>query len=73
MSTMFNLWVSMLQAKPLLYLDFKQLQAVPLSARKVTGGNSEGIASFLQLPHVSKTIVKIIGRKVIKYGWLLIL
>ncbi|ONK75289.1 uncharacterized protein A4U43_C03F15310 [Asparagus officinalis] len=39
------------------------IQAVPLSARKVTGGNSEGIAPFLQLPHVSETIVKKIGRK----------
>lgn len=39
-------------------------QAVPLSARKATGGSSEGIASFLQLPHFSEAVVKKIARKV---------
>lgn len=43
------------------------LQAVPLSARKATGGNPEGIAPFLQLPHFSETILKKIARKVIRY------
>ncbi|KAJ6846361.1 dnaJ protein ERDJ2-like [Iris pallida] len=42
------------------------IQAVPLSARKVTGGNSEGIASFLQLPHFSESTVKKIGRKKVR-------
>lgn len=40
------------------------LQAVPLSARKATGGSSEGIAPFLQLPHFSEAVVKKIARKV---------
>lgn len=40
-------------------------QAVPLSARKATGGSSEGIAPFLQLPHFSEAVVKKISRKVI--------
>lgn len=48
-----------------MYLGIKQVHAVPLNARKETGGYSEGIASFLQLPHISETIVKKIGRKVI--------
>ncbi|KAA3459888.1 Chaperone DnaJ [Gossypium australe] len=39
------------------------IQAVPLSARKATGGSSEGIASFLQLPHFSEAVVKKIARK----------
>jgi hypothetical protein len=39
-------------------------QAVPLSARKAGGGNSEGIAPFLQLPHFSEATVKKIARKV---------
>ena len=40
------------------------MQAVPLSARKGTGGSAEGIATFLQLPHFSEAIVKKIARKV---------
>ena len=43
------------------------VQAVPLSARKVSDravGSGEGIASFLQLPHFSEQAVKKIGRKV---------
>ncbi|KHN34211.1 Translocation protein SEC63 like [Glycine soja] len=41
------------------------VQAVPLSARKSTGGSPEGIAPFLQLPHISETIIiKKVARKV---------
>lgn len=40
------------------------MQAVPLSARKATGGYSEGIAPFLQLPHFSEAVIKKIARKV---------
>lgn len=40
------------------------MQAVPLSTRKTTGGSSEGIAPFLQLPHFSEAVVKKIARKV---------
>lgn len=43
------------------------MQAVPLSARKASGGNSEGIAPFLQLPHFTEAIVKKIARKVFPY------
>ncbi|RDX70315.1 DnaJ protein ERDJ2A [Mucuna pruriens] len=39
------------------------IQAVPLSARKTTGGSPEGIAPFLQLPHISETIIKKVARK----------
>ncbi|KAG1328305.1 dnaJ protein ERDJ2 [Cocos nucifera] len=39
------------------------VKAVPLSARKTTGGNPEGIAQFLQLPHFNETVVKKIARK----------
>lgn len=42
------------------------IQAVPLSARKASGGNSEGIAPFLQLPHFTETVVKKIARKKIR-------
>lgn len=42
------------------------IQAVPLSARKPTGGSSEGIAPFLQLPHFNETVMKKIARKKIK-------
>ncbi|KAK8537160.1 hypothetical protein V6N13_042107 [Hibiscus sabdariffa] len=42
------------------------IQAVPLSARKATGGSSEGIASFLQLPHFSEAVVKKIARKKVR-------
>ncbi|MQL92476.1 hypothetical protein Taro_025099, partial [Colocasia esculenta] len=41
-------------------------KAVPLSARKATGGSAEGIAPFLQLPHFSETIVKKIARKKVR-------
>uniref|UniRef100_A0A7N0V5R3 J domain-containing protein n=1 Tax=Kalanchoe fedtschenkoi TaxID=63787 RepID=A0A7N0V5R3_KALFE len=42
------------------------IQAVPLSARKAGGGSSEGIASFLQLPHFSEAVVKKIARKKVR-------
>ncbi|CAL9148916.1 unnamed protein product [Musa hybrid cultivar] len=42
------------------------IQAVPLSARKATGGNPEGIAPFLQLPHFTESTVKKIARKKVK-------
>ncbi|WRX23263.1 Sec63 domain - like 1 [Theobroma cacao] len=32
------------------------IQAVPLSARKIVGGSSEGIAPFLQLPHFNEAM-----------------
>ncbi|KAL5991055.1 DnaJ protein erdj2a [Asimina triloba] len=49
------------------------IQAVPLSARKASGGFSEGIAPFLQLPHFSEAIVKKIGRKVSTFETLLVI
>lgn len=42
------------------------IQGVPLSARKATGGSSEGIAPFLQLPHFSEAVVKKISRKKVR-------
>ncbi|KAK4745405.1 hypothetical protein SAY87_011717 [Trapa incisa] len=42
------------------------IQAVPLSARKTTGGSTEGIAPFLQLPHFSEAVVKKIARKKVR-------
>ncbi|XP_021892145.1 dnaJ protein ERDJ2A-like [Carica papaya] len=42
------------------------VQAVPLSARKSTGGFTEGIAPFLQLPHFSEAVVKKIARKKVR-------
>ncbi|CAH9074223.1 unnamed protein product [Cuscuta epithymum] len=42
------------------------VQAVQLSARKVTGGSSEGYGPFLQLPHFSEAVVKKIGRKKVR-------
>ncbi|KAK7244947.1 hypothetical protein RIF29_39776 [Crotalaria pallida] len=42
------------------------IQAVPLSARKIAGGFSEGIAPFLQLPHFSEAVVKKIARKKVR-------
>ncbi|KAJ4952870.1 hypothetical protein NE237_029702 [Protea cynaroides] len=42
------------------------IQAVPLSARKATGGSTEGIAPFLQLPHFSEAIIKKIARKKVR-------
>ncbi|KAK8593398.1 hypothetical protein V6N13_043005 [Hibiscus sabdariffa] len=42
------------------------IQAVPLSARRVAGGYSEGVAPFLQLPHFSEAIVKKMARKKVR-------
>ncbi|PWA93034.1 dnaJ / Sec63 Brl domains-containing protein [Artemisia annua] len=42
------------------------IQAVPLSARKATGGSSEGIAPFLQLPHFNDAVLKKLARKKVK-------
>ncbi|XP_072953366.1 dnaJ protein ERDJ2 [Typha angustifolia] len=42
------------------------IQAVSLGARKATGGNSEGIAPFLQLPHFTEATVKKIARKKVR-------
>ncbi|KAJ6752619.1 SEC63 DOMAIN-CONTAINING [Salix koriyanagi] len=42
------------------------IQAVPLSARKATGGSTEGIAPFLQLPHFSESVIKKIARKKVR-------
>lgn len=45
------------------------VQAVPLSARKVSDravSGAEGIAGFLQLPHFSDLVVKKIGRKKVR-------
>ncbi|KAJ1439972.1 dnaJ protein ERDJ2A-like [Sesbania bispinosa] len=39
------------------------IQAVPLSARNTTGGSLEGIAPFLQLPHVNETVIKKVALK----------
>ncbi|KAL6988366.1 DnaJ protein erdj2 [Sarracenia purpurea var. burkii] len=42
------------------------VQAVPLSARKASGGSSEGFAPFLQLPHFSEAVVKKVARKKVR-------
>ncbi|XP_061361278.1 dnaJ protein ERDJ2A isoform X1 [Gastrolobium bilobum] len=42
------------------------IQAVPLSARKTTSGSPEGIAPFLQLPHISETVIKKVARKKVR-------
>ncbi|KAG6535052.1 hypothetical protein ZIOFF_000006 [Zingiber officinale] len=42
------------------------IQAVPLSARKATGGYPEGLAPFLQLPYFSESTVKKIARKKVR-------
>ncbi|XP_028786931.1 dnaJ protein ERDJ2A [Neltuma alba] len=42
------------------------IQAVPLSARKATGGFPEGMAPFLQLPHISETVIKKVARKKVR-------
>ncbi|KAL2327529.1 hypothetical protein Fmac_020956 [Flemingia macrophylla] len=42
------------------------IQAVPLSARKTTGGSPEGIAPFLQLPHINETTIKKVARKKVR-------
>ncbi|KAL2630326.1 hypothetical protein R1flu_015012 [Riccia fluitans] len=52
-------------------MEFSQslVQAVPLSARKVSeraanaGGSPDGFAPFLQLPHFTENVVKKLGRK----------
>ncbi|XP_011046053.1 PREDICTED: dnaJ protein ERDJ2A [Populus euphratica] len=41
------------------------IQAVPLSARKATGGSTE-CAPFLQLPHFSESVIKKIARKKVR-------
>ncbi|KAI7756520.1 hypothetical protein M8C21_005610 [Ambrosia artemisiifolia] len=42
------------------------MQAVPLSARKATGGSTEGNAPFFQLPHFNDAVMKKIARKKVK-------
>ncbi|KAI9114027.1 hypothetical protein K1719_015278 [Acacia pycnantha] len=42
------------------------IQAVPLTARKATGGFPEGMAPFLQLPHISETVIKKVARKKVR-------
>ncbi|XP_065862376.1 dnaJ protein ERDJ2A-like [Euphorbia lathyris] len=42
------------------------IQAVPMSARKVTGESTEGIAPFLQLPHFSESVVNKIAQKKVR-------
>ncbi|PSS34290.1 DnaJ protein like [Actinidia chinensis var. chinensis] len=42
------------------------VQAVPLSARKATGGYTEGAAPFLQLPHFNEAMMKKLARKKVR-------
>ncbi|XP_030527870.1 dnaJ protein ERDJ2A-like [Rhodamnia argentea] len=42
------------------------IQAVSISAKKTTGGSSEGIAPLLQLPHISESVIKRIARKKVR-------
>ncbi|KAK1421314.1 hypothetical protein QVD17_23550 [Tagetes erecta] len=42
------------------------IQAVPLGARKATGGSTEGNAPFLQLPHFTEAVMKKLARKKVK-------
>ncbi|KAF5207945.1 Translocation protein sec63-like protein [Thalictrum thalictroides] len=42
------------------------IQAVPLSARKASGGSTESTAPFLQLPHFSEAVIKKIARKKVR-------
>ena len=56
-------WFCINHAISYLYMIYC-VQAVPLSARKAGGGSTEGIASFLQLPHFSEAVTKKIARKV---------
>ncbi|XP_030538361.2 dnaJ protein ERDJ2A-like [Rhodamnia argentea] len=42
------------------------IQAVPLSAKKTTGGSTEGNAPLLQLPHMSESVIKRIARKKVR-------
>ncbi|KAG8501060.1 hypothetical protein CXB51_003151 [Gossypium anomalum] len=67
---------NIIQHNRLFALNILGVKAVPLSARKVAGGSSEGVAPFLQLPHFSEAIVKKIARKaafqVVSFGaWLI--
>ncbi|KAF1892314.1 hypothetical protein Lal_00010778 [Lupinus albus] len=43
------------------------IQAVPLSSRKSIGGSPDGIAPFLQLPHINETVIKKVVRKMFLY------
>ncbi|THU64463.1 hypothetical protein C4D60_Mb01t26730 [Musa balbisiana] len=63
-SSLLNDYRRMLELAPRLLEEL--VKAVPLSARKATGGNPEGIAPFLQLPHFSESTVKKIARKKVK-------
>ncbi|KAE9604641.1 putative translocation protein Sec63 [Lupinus albus] len=42
------------------------IQAVPLSSRKSIGGSPDGIAPFLQLPHINETVIKKVVRKKVR-------
>ncbi|CAL0304831.1 unnamed protein product [Lupinus luteus] len=42
------------------------IQAVPLSFRKSTSGSPDGIAPFLQLPHINETVIKKVVRKKVR-------
>ncbi|OIV97331.1 hypothetical protein TanjilG_07083 [Lupinus angustifolius] len=42
------------------------IQAVPLSARKSTGGLPDGSAPFLQLPHINESVIKKVARKKVR-------
>ncbi|CAL0327854.1 unnamed protein product [Lupinus luteus] len=42
------------------------IQAVPFSARKSTGVLSDGIAPFLQLPHINETVIKKVAPKKVR-------
>jgi len=42
------------------------IQAVPLSARKTTGGFTDGTAPFLQLPHFNEAVMKKLVRKKVR-------
>ncbi|KAL3521572.1 hypothetical protein ACH5RR_019721 [Cinchona calisaya] len=54
-------------------IEFTQciVQAVRLSARKVSGGSTDGIAPFLQLPHFSEAVAEKIARKKVSFQELL--
>ncbi|KAE9451693.1 hypothetical protein C3L33_16405, partial [Rhododendron williamsianum] len=42
------------------------IQAVPLSARKTSGGFTDGAAPFLQLPHFNEAVMKKLARKKVR-------
>lgn len=42
------------------------IQAVPLSARKTSGGFTDGTAPFLQLPHFNEAVMKKLARKKVR-------